>query len=128
MESIVEHTYLWSSGHQSIYRTQPTQMAYIMHRCKVAKTFYAFFYLPVYDHDFLEKVAALHHTVPYSINLIQILYCPDLRIKQAFEHKIHTLFMVGHIVHNDFLLTVWQSYLDKSLVEPDTLHATLCQH
>ena len=128
MEGVVKHTHLRGVGHQLVNGTNTFQVASVVHRCQVAKALNAFLYALVNDDALLIKVATLHDAVSYGINLVKALDSAKLGVEQALEHEVYTLFVVGHVVHNLFLLAVGQCYFDERLVKADTLNAACCQH
>ena len=103
-------------------------MAGIVDRSEVAQFFNTVFHALVDDDTLVELVTALHHAMTHSVDFLQTLDGPDLRIKQGLEDKVHTFLVVGHVVHDHFFLATWQRHLDKSVVDADALHASLGQH
>ena len=128
MEGVVENGHLRNGGHQVVDGTNAFQVASVMNRCEVAQTLYASLNTLVHEATLLEEVAALHNTVTNSVDFIEALDGAILFVEQCLEHEVHTLFMVGHVVHQDFLLAVGQSQFQEGVVKSDALHATLCQH
>ena len=70
----------------------------------------------------------MHHTMANRINLIKRLDHAYLRVGQQREDEFHALRMLGDIMHNLFLLTIWQLHFHKSVVESHTLSATRRHH
>ena len=99
-------------------------MAGVVYRCQIAEAFNTFLYAFVHDDTLLEEVTTLHNAVAYGVNLIETLYRSYLRIGEQTEHKVHTLLVVGHVVHYLFLLAIRESNLYESLIESDALRTT----
>ena len=64
----------------------------------------------------------------HGVDFIEALDGTILLAEQLLEHEVHTFLVVGHVVHEDFLLSVRQGELQEGVVEADALYATLCQH
>ena len=128
VESIVEDCNLWHIRHQGVNGTYATQVSGIVNRCKVAQALDTILNLLSYEAALLKEVTTLHYTMSYSINLIKALQCTELRVEQALEHEVHAFLMVGHVVHDDFLLSTWKSNLNESLIKSYTFNTTLCEH
>ena len=56
----------------------------------------------------------MHHTVAHGINLLQVLDDTNLRVGQQGEDKLHTLSMLGNVMHNLLLLSIRQLHLYKA--------------
>ena len=128
MEGIVEHRHLRRVRHQRIYGTDAAQVARIVDGSEIDQTFNARFNLRRDDAALFEDVTALHDAVPYGVDLVQALQCADLGIQQHLEHKRHALLVGGQIGHDLALLSIVEIHLDEGFIEPNALHASLCQH
>src|SRR3712207_7655345 len=93
MEGIVEHCHLRNVGHKGVHGPDTTQVARVMHGCKVDKALYALLNLGCYDTAFLKEVASLHDTMAHGVNLLKALQGANLGIEQHFEHQSHALLM-----------------------------------
>ena len=67
----------------------------------------------------------LDHADAAGADLVEVLDGADLRIEQTLEDQGHTLLMGRQVGHDLLLASIGQLHLDKSLVEADTLYATL---
>jgi len=85
------------------------------------------------DNTLVELLTAMHHAVAHGINLVKTLDDTNLRISEQREDELHTLGMLGNVVHNLLLLTIGQLHLHKGTVQAHTLgtatgHHTLIVH
>ena len=124
MECVVEHTYLRHSRHQFVHCAYAFEVAGVVYRCQIAEAFDALFHAFVHDDTLLKEVTTLHDAVAYSVDFVKTLYRSYLRIGEQTEHKVHTLLVVGHVVHYLFLLAIGESNLYESLIESDALRTT----
>ena len=108
MESIVEHNHLRCGGHKCIYGPDTTQMTRVVHGCEVAKVFYSLFYLWCNDAAVVKLIAALNDAMAHSINLAEVFDGTNFLVEKGLENEVHTLLMVGHVVHNHLFLAVWE--------------------
>ena len=108
MEGIIEHNHLRRGGHKGIYGSDTTKMASVVHRGKVAKFFNTLFHFGRNDTAIVILVATLHDAMTHGVNLLEVANGANLFIEQHLEHEVHTLLVVGHVVHNHFFLAVWQ--------------------
>ena len=125
VESIVEDRHLRRVRHKCVDSTDTAQVAQAVYRGEVDQALNALLHLRRDEATLLEEVAALHHAVADSVDLVEVLDGADLRIEQTLEDQGHTLLMGRQVGHDLLLASVGQLHLDKSLVEADTLYATL---
>ena len=128
MESIVENGYLRHVGHELVDGLQACQVALVVHGSQVDEALDAFLHLGSNDATLLEEVTALHYTMANGIYLVKALQCSELRVEQALEHEVDAFLVVGHVVHDNLLLSIRHSNLYECLIESDTLNTTLCQN
>ena len=128
VESIVEYCYLWHMRHQGINGAYATQVSGIVYRSKVAKALDTVLNFLCHDAALLEEVTTLHYTMANGIYLVKALQCSELRVEQALEHEVDAFLVVGHVVHDNLLLSIRHSNLYECLIESDTLNTTLCQN
>jgi len=128
VERVVEHCHLRHARHEGVYGADAPQMSGVMHRCEVDEALDALLHLGCNDATFLKEVATLHDAMAHGIDLVEALDGPDLVIEEAFEHQCHAFFMRGQVGHDLFFLSVFERYLDESLIQSDALHAALSQH
>ena len=128
MEGIVEHCHLRHVRHEVVNGADALQVSGVVHRCEVAKALYALLNLLVHEAALLEKVSALHYTVPHGINFVEAADSSQLGVEQGLEHEVDSFLMVGHIVHDLFFLTVGERKLQKRALNTNALHASLGQN
>ena len=60
----------------------------------------------------------------YGVYLVKTLYRSYLRIGEQAEHEVHSLLMVGHVVHYLFLLSIGHRHLYECPIEPYPLRSS----
>ena len=103
-------------------------MSCIVHGSQVAEALDAVLHLLGDDAALLEEVATLHDTVTHRVDLVEALQRTIFGVEQELEHKLHALFVVGHIMHHLLLGAVFERHFDEGIVETDTFSTTLGQH
>ena len=128
VESVIEDNDLRRGGHQRVYSSYSAQMTGVVDGCQVAKVFYSLFHLGRNDTAIVEFVATLHDAMTHGIDLFQTADGPDLTIEQGLKHEVHTLFVVGHVVHDDTFFAIGQRHFQESLVQTNTFYAAGGKH
>ena len=128
VERIVEHGDLRHIGHEVVHGAYAAQVSGVVDGCQVAEALDAVFHFFGDDAAFLEEVAALHDAVAYGVDFVEAFDGSVFVAEQGLEHKVHAFLVVGHVVHEHFLLAVGQSEFQECLVEADALNAALGEH
>ena len=128
MEGIVEHRHLRHVGHQVVNGPNTLQVSGVVNGSQVAEALNALFHFLVYEAAFFKQVAPLHDAMSHGIYLVETLNGSVFLAQQRLENEVHTLFVVGHVVVQNFLFAVGQSEFQESVVKTNALHAALRQH
>ena len=128
VEGVVEHRHLRHVGHQVVHGADAFQVACIVDGREVAEAFDACFHAFVHEATLFKQVAALHDAVADGVDFVEALDGTVFFAEQLLEHEIHAFLVVGHVVHQDFLLAVGQREFQEGVVEADALHAALRQY
>ena len=125
MEGGIKNTYLRQTRHQFLHGINTLQVSGVVQRSQVADGLESLQYLVSEDNALVELLTSMHHAVTDGIDFLQIFDDTDFRVGQQREDELHTLRMLGDIVHNLLLLTIGELYLYKSAVQAYTLGTTL---
>ena len=128
VEGGVEHTYLRQTWHQLLNSINTLQVSGVVQGSQIRALLESLQNLVGKNHALIEFLAAVHHTVTYSVDLLQIFDHTDFGIGKQREDKLNTLGMLGDIVHNLLLLAIGQLYLYKGIVQAYTLGTTTGHH
>ena len=128
VEGVVEHRHLRHVRHEVVNGTDALQVTGVVDGCEVAEALDAGLHAFVDEAALLEEVAALHDAMAHGVDFVEALDGTILLAEQRLEHEVHALLVVGHVVHEDFLLAVGQGELQECVVEADALYAALSQH
>ena len=64
----------------------------------------------------------------HGINFAQVVNGTNLLVEKGLENEVHTLLVVGHVVHNHLFLAVWERQFQESLVKSNAFNTSLCQN
>ena len=128
MEGRIKNTYLRQTRHQFLHGINTLQVSGVMQRSQIADGLESLQHLVSEDNALVELLTSVYHAVTDGIDFLQVFDDTDLRIGQQREDELHTLGMLGDVVHNLLLLTISQLHLDKGTVQAYSLGTTTGHH
>ena len=85
-------------------------------------------HLIVEQHALVELLAAMHHAVTHGVDFLEVLDGPNLGVGEQREDELHTLGVLGNVVHDGFLLAIGEFHFHESAVQTHALGPTRGQH
>ena len=126
MESSVEDANLRQTRHKLAYSLYALEVCRVVERSKVAALLEHLQYLFVKYHALVELLASVHHAVTHGVYFLQVFDGSNLGVCQQAEDKLHSLGMLGDVVHHLPFLAVGQLHLYKSTVKSHAFSSARC--
>ena len=123
VEGCVEHAHLRQTRHQFADSLYTFKVGRIVKRSKVYASLESLEHLVVKHNALVELLASVYHAVANGVNLVKTLDDSYLRVGQQREDELHTLCVLGYVVHHFLLCAVGHLHFNKRFVKAYALCA-----
>ena len=128
MERRIEHHRHGHAGHDRLAGADADQVGRIVQRRKVAAGLDPLNHLFVHQDGAGEALSAVHHTVSHRVDLGKGADHAHLRIRELFDHQLHSRRVIRHIRHFLHLFPARRLMGDVASVDADPLAQSLRQN
>ena len=128
MESGVEHAHLRNLGKQRGDSSHTLEVGGVVQGSQVVASLESCQHLLIEENRLAELLTAMHHTVTYSVELVERLQCAILGTGECLQDKLHTSGVLLDVFFEYYLLAIGQGQLKERAGKANLLDTALGEY